>query len=70
MLENCKSAADKGRSLGELSIDLSQAFDCLTHDLLFAKLHAHEFSLPVIKLIYGYLKNRKQRAKIDSTYSS
>ena len=38
--------------------------------ILLAKLHAYEFSLSALKLINSYLKNRKQRTKIDSTYSS
>ena len=42
----------------------------LSRDLLLAKLHAYVFSLSALKLIHNYLKNRKQRTKIDSTYRS
>ena len=63
MLEKWKSAVDKGKSFGT-------HFDCLSLDLLLAKLYAFGFSLSTLKLIHSYLKNRKQRTKIDSTYSS
>ena len=70
MLEKWKSAADKGKSFGALLTDLPKAFDCLSHDLLLAKLNAYGISIEVLKLIHGYLKIRKQRTKIDSRYSS
>ena len=37
---------------------------------MIAKLHAYVFALPALKLIQGYLSNRKQRTKINGTYSS
>ena len=40
MLEKWKSAGNKGTSFGALLTDLPKAFDCLSHELLFAKLHA------------------------------
>ena len=49
---------------------LSKAFDYLSHELLIAKLHAYGFDLPALKLIQSYLSNRKQRTKINATYSS
>ena len=69
MLEKWKSAVDKGKSFGALLTDLSKAFDCLSHDVLLAKLHAYGFSLSTLKLIHSYLKT-KQRTKFDSTCSS
>ena len=70
MLEKWKSAVDKGKWFGALLTDLSKAFDCLSHDILLAKLHSYGFRFSALKLIQSYLKNRKQRTKIDSTYSS
>ena len=70
MLEKWKSAVDKGKSFDVLLTDLSKVFDCLSHDLLLAKLHAYGFSLAALKLIHSYLKNRKQRTETYSTYSS
>ena len=39
-------------------------------ELLIAKLNAYGFSLNALKLIHNYLSNRKQRTKINSSYSS
>ena len=50
--------------------DLSKAFDCLSHELLIAKLEAYGFDEKSLKLIYNYLSNRKQRVKINDLYSS
>ena len=55
---------------GTLLTDLSKAFSCLDHELLIAKLNAYGFSLTALKLVHNYLSNRKQRTKINSTYSS
>ena len=70
VLEKWKRAADNGKVYGILLTDLSKAFDCLSHKLLLAKLHAYGFSISALRLIYSYLANRKQRTKINSSYSS
>ena len=51
-------------------MDLSKACDCLSHNLLLAKLSAYGFDESAIKLIANYLSNKYQRAKIGSTFSS
>ena len=53
-----------------LLIDLSKAFDCLSYELITAKLNAYGFSLPPLKLIHDYLSNRQQRAKINHVFTS
>ena len=70
MLEKWKSAVDKGKSFDALLTDLSKAFDCLSHELLLAKLHAYGFSIAALRLIHSYLTNRKQRTKLNLSYSS
>ena len=70
MLEKWKSSVDKGSCFGALLTDLSKAFDCLSHELLIAKLHAYGFSLNAPRLVHSYLTNRKQRTKINTKYSS
>ena len=61
---------DKGKVFGALLTDLSKAFDCLSHELIVAKLNAYGFSLPALKLVQNYLSKRQQRTKINQSYSS
>ena len=70
MLETRKRSVDKGKVFGALLTDLSKAFDCLDHELLTTQLNAYGFSLPALPLINSYLSNRKQRTKIENTYST
>ena len=51
-------------------MDLSQAFDTLSHNLLIAKLHAHGFTTESLKLVKSYLTNRCQRTKVNKNFSS
>ena len=70
MLQKWKSALDNKKVFGALLTDLSKALDCLSHDLLIAKLNAYGFSMAALRLIQNYLSNRKQRTKINTEYSS
>ena len=70
MMEKAKRIMDKGRHFSALLTDLSKAFDCLTHDLLIAKLDAYGFKNDALYLIFKYLNNGKQRVKINSSFSS
>ena len=70
MMEKMRSAMDSKLQCGLLLTDLSKAFDCVKHDLLIAKLHAYNFDYNALKLVNSYLSNRKQRTKIDNTFSS
>ena len=69
LLEKWKNAVDKGKMFGALLIDLSKAFDCLNHELLIAKINTYGFTLPALKLIHNYLSNRKQRVRVNDSYS-
>ena len=51
-------------------IDLSTAFGYISHELLIAKLGAYGFGNDSLRLIFNYLTSRKQRVRINFTYSS
>ena len=70
MIEKWRESVDHGGAYGALLTDLSKAFDCLPYDILIAKLHAHGLDTKSLKLMLSYLTNRKQRVKINDTYSS
>ena len=70
MIEKAKKILDKAETFGALLTDLSKVFDCMTHDLLIAKLHALNFDMNAHNLIFDYLTGRKQRVKINSSFSS
>ena len=70
MIETWKKALDEGKVAGAILTDLSKAFDCISHELLIAKLEAYGFEKSALKFIYDYLKDRKQRTKVNGSYSS
>ena len=65
MIEKWKKIVAYGGVFGALC----KAFDCIPHDLFIAKLEANGFQIDALHLVYGYLSNRKQRVKINETFS-
>ena len=70
LAEIWKKAVDNGNVFGALLTDLSRAFDCHPHDLIIAKLNSYGFNLTALSLVHNYLIKRKQRTKINQSYSS
>ena len=51
-------------------MDLSKAFDSITHDLIIAKMHAYGFSIVTVKFLYSFLQRHKQNVRINNTHLS
>ena len=70
MLESWKKSLDKGGYICAIFMDLSKAFDTLSHILLIAKLGAYGFDTKALYNIKSYLSNRKQIVRVNSNFSS
>ena len=47
-----------------------EAYDCIPHDLLMAKLEAYGLDKISSNILFDYLNNRKQRTNIGCSFSS
>ena len=70
VLQKWKKVVDNKKIFDARLTDLSKPFDCLSHDLLLAKLNAYGFSLPALRFMQSHLPNRKLRTKVSSKFSS
>ena len=57
LLEQWKKSTDQRLVFGALLTDLSKAFDCLSHELLVAKLCAYGMEDSAVRFISDYLTN-------------
>ena len=55
--------------VGAILMGLSKAFDCIPYELIITKLAAYEIETETPRLIYSYLKVRKQCVKMYNTFS-
>ena len=69
MVEDWRLSLDNREAVATLAIDLSKAFDSVCHGLLIAKLRAYGFTDQALELMSNYLKDRRQRVKLDGIYS-
>ena len=69
MVEKWEKIVNYGGVFGALLTDLSKAFDCIPYDIFIAKLETYGFQTDALNFVYGYLPNRKQRVKINETFS-
>ena len=69
LIENWKAALDSNLFTGTVLMNLSKAFDCISHDLLIPKLHAYGFSFETLTFLNSYSRDRKQCVKINNICS-
>ena len=55
LIERWRFCLYKQGFAGALLMDLSKAFDTITHELLIANLHAYGFSIEALEVLSSYL---------------
>ena len=69
MVEKMLLARDKKEICGTILIDLSKAFDCISHDLLIAKSNAYGFDKNALNVIHNYLFGRSRKTRVGLSFS-
>ena len=69
MIETWRKSLDENKIVGAPLMDLSKAFNCLSHDLLVAKLEEYGLDTKTLKLMLSYLSGHKQCVKIRNSFS-
>ena len=70
LLEDWRAALDNNEYVAAVLMDLSKAFDCLTHKILLSKLSAYGLFDEAVLYLKSYLPDRKQRIKLNNNVSS
>ena len=70
LTEQWKEDLDKHNMIGTITIDLSKAFDFLSHDIILEKLEFFGLSDHALSLMRSYLSSRYQRVKLSDTFST
>lgn len=69
LVEQIRVAFDEGEYAVCWFLDLSKAFDCISHKTLLMKLYMHNLHPKSCKILTSFLNNRDQVVKINSTMS-
>ena len=69
MTEDFRATLDNKEHCAAVAVDLSKAFNSVSHSLLLSKLRAYGFSDSALCLTRSYLCGRMQRVKIGNSYS-
>ena len=64
-----KKGLDNPGLVGTILMDLSKAYECLRHNFFIVKLEPYGLDKPSLNLVNSYLRLRKQRKKLGSSYS-
>jgi hypothetical protein len=68
--DQIRKAMDKGQLTGAVFIDLSKAFDTISHDAIINKLHIYGITGIAKQWLTSYLFCRKQQVSFQGTFSS
>ena len=60
LLQAWQKELDNSGFIGTILMDLSEAYDCLTRNLLIAKLGEYDLDRSSLRLLMDYLNSRKQ----------
>ena len=66
LLEEWRKCLDNNYVVGGVLMDLSEAFDCVPHDFLIAKLEGYGLNENLLAYLHSYLSNRKQCVRINN----
>ena len=69
MIEDVRASLDNKDHCIAVAVDLSKAFDSISHSLLISKLKAYGFIESAASLIRSYLCGRLQHARVGNSYS-
>ena len=69
VIQKWQADLDSRGYVGTILMDLPKAYDCLSHDLLIAKLEAYGLDIGSLKFLLDYLSVRKHKTKVGSSYS-
>lgn len=69
LLQSWQQALSNSEKVGTILMDLSKAFDCLSHELLIAKLAAYGLGYYALKYLLSYLSDRKMRVHVGAQFS-
>ena len=70
LLQSWQKEVDNHGFVVTILMDLSKAYDCISHELLIAKLDSYGVTQNSLKLILNYLSRRKQRTNVGSSVST
>ena len=69
IIEKWRQFLYSGGQAAAVLTDFSKAFVCIDHELLIAKLNVYGFDDLCLVFTYSYLSEKKQKTKINSSFS-
>ena len=69
MIEKLRKIQNNKEDFAAVFTDLPKAFDCISDELLIAKLNEYGFDIKSLDFVLSYFINWKQNTKISFTFS-